>query len=231
MVYCVSPFFFFSLSHYVLQPCSEEHVNTLSRLIAPRSSRASSFSPIRFCTYPEKAIRTCTHRVHALREDVCTSTWCFSPSMSSWREKICHRARKRTPLLCHCRRCRYLPDGHSTWQPAGNLSSGWAFHTADNSHRIACGQRESESRRPVRLILRRRGNGDVSTFSLTCVSRDQGRTSSLSLASINRKNRFTRPSLAVTSLCAYEAFFPTLFITEKVVKQFLERNQVVEEKR
>lgn len=88
-----------------------------------------------------------------------------------------------------------------------------------------------ESRRPVRSILRRRGNGDVSTFSLTCVSRDQGRTSSLSLASINRKNRFTRPSLAVTSLCAYEAFFPTLFITEKVVKQFLERNQVVEEKR
>ena len=118
------------------------------------------------------------------------------------------------------------PGSRPATFPAVGLST-----RADNSHRIACGQRESESRRPVRLILRRRGNGDVSTFSLTCVSRDQGRTSSLSLASINRKNRFTRPSLAVTSLCAYEAFFPTLFITEKVVKQFLERNQVVEEKR
>lgn len=209
MVYCVSPFFF-SLSHYVLQPCSEEHVNTLSRLIAPRSSRASSFSPIRFCTYPEKAIRTCTHRIHALREDVCTSTWCFSPSMHRG-EKRYHRARKRTPLLCHCRRCRYLPDGHSTWQPAGNLSSGWAFHTADNSHRIACGQRESESRRPVRLILRRRGNGDVSTFSLTCVSRDQGRTSSLSLASINRKNRFTQTLPRRYIAVRIRGFFPYAF--------------------
>lgn len=68
-----------------------------------------------------------------------------------------------------------------------------------------------ESRRPVRSILRRRGNGDVSTFSLTCVSRDQGRTSSLSLASINRKNRFTQTLPRRYIAVRIRGFFPYAF--------------------
>lgn len=98
------------------------------------------------------------------------------------------------------------PGSRPATFPAVGLST-----RADNSHRIACGQRESESRRPVRLILRRRGNGDVSTFSLTCVSRDQGRTSSLSLASINRKNRFTQTLPRRYIAVRIRGFFPYAF--------------------
>lgn len=201
--------FFFSLSHYVLQPCSEEHVNTLSRLIAPRSSRASSFSPIRFCTYPEKAIRTCVHRIRALREDACTSTWCFSPSMSSWREKISSSEKAYATVV--------------SLSPL-SLSTGWTLNLAAGRQpfqrlgfphgriiRIGLRTANVESRRPVRLILRRRGNGDVSTFSLTCVSRDQGRTSSLSLASINRKNRFTQTLPRRYIAVRIRGFFPYAF--------------------
>lgn len=212
MVYCVSPFFFFSLSHYVLQPCSEEHVNTLSRLIAPRSSRASSFSPIRFCTYPEKAIRTCTHRVHALREDVCTSTWCFSPSMHRG-EKRYHRARKRTPLLCHCRRCRYLPDGHSTWQPAGNLFSGWAFHTADNSHRIACGQRrEPEARTIDSSSKRKRRCFDI--FSHLCFQGSRTHLEPFSRFYKSKEPLYTDPPSPLHR-CAHTRLFSLRFLLRR----------------
>lgn len=77
--------------------------------------------------------------------------------------------------------------------------------------RIGLRAANAESRRPVRSILRRRGNGDVSTFSLTCVSRDQGRTSSLSLASINRKNRFTQTLPRRYIAVRIRGFFPYAF--------------------